>query len=169
MPFYFSFSVVCADWTVFSNSWDIKANVRLNDNVLYTNTFSAWSIPPFCVPIWPAIALTGCLQIHSIAQHDYNTLHGCANVTINFIAFNLVNWQMGCMDMGAAGIQFVEPNHEIVMATTTEKPPEIELETSDLIKTPTTQINLLEFNEDVTLPSSTILKSAIKSLKNRNV
>lgn len=122
---------MCADWLVFSESWNIRANVRLNNNVLYTNTFSAWRIPPFCVPIWPAIALTGCLQIHSVGQHELNTLHACGNVTINFISFNMFNWSVGCMDVGTGGIQLVEPNHEFSNSTTTEKPPEIELETSD--------------------------------------
>ncbi|XP_065364957.1 uncharacterized protein LOC135958016 [Calliphora vicina] len=160
---------LCADWTVFSNSWDIQANVRLNENVLYTNTFSAWNIPPFCVPIWPAIALTGCIQMHSITQHEFNTLHGCANLTINFIAFNLVNMQMGCMDVGAGGIQFVEPDHQVVSTTSTEKPPEIELETSDFIKIATPTMSNIELNEKVTTEGiSTMRQDSLSYLRSKN-
>uniref|UniRef100_A0A1A9W2T4 DUF4773 domain-containing protein n=1 Tax=Glossina brevipalpis TaxID=37001 RepID=A0A1A9W2T4_9MUSC len=137
---------LCADWTISTKSWDIRANVRLNEKTLYTNNFSAWNIPPFCAPIWPALALTGCLQIHSIGHHDYNTLHGCANVTLNFISFKLIDWPIGCMDIGVDGIQIVDPDHNI--SNTTEKPPEIELETSDLLKqTSTTTIVTVRVNE----------------------
>ncbi|XP_059219163.1 uncharacterized protein LOC106093191 isoform X1 [Stomoxys calcitrans] len=122
---------VCANWLVFSKTWDIRTNVRLNENVLYTNTFSAFNMPPFCIPIWPALALSGCFQIHSIGQHELNTLHACGNVTMNFITFNIFNWSMGCMDIGTGGIQAVEPNHEVVNSNETEKPPEIELVTSN--------------------------------------
>ncbi|KNC32146.1 hypothetical protein FF38_03502 [Lucilia cuprina] len=160
---------LCADWTVFSNSWDIQANVRLNENVLYTNTFSAWNVPPFCVPIWPAIALTGCVQLHSITQHEFNTLHGCANLTINFIAFNLINFQMGCMDVGTGGIQFVDPNHDIVSTTSTEKPPEIELETSDYVKTSTPTISSFELNDKITTErTSTMRQDSLSYLKSTN-
>ncbi|XP_059219164.1 uncharacterized protein LOC106093191 isoform X2 [Stomoxys calcitrans] len=122
---------LCANWLVFSKTWDIRTNVRLNENVLYTNTFSAFNMPPFCIPIWPALALSGCFQIHSIGQHELNTLHACGNVTMNFITFNIFNWSMGCMDIGTGGIQAVEPNHEVVNSNETEKPPEIELVTSN--------------------------------------
>ncbi|KAM7359437.1 uncharacterized protein ACRADG_012659 [Cochliomyia hominivorax] len=159
---------LCADWTVFSNSWNIQANVRLNDNVLYTNTFSAWNIPPFCVPIWPAIALTGCIQIHSIAQHEFNTLHGCANVTINFITFKLINFQVGCMDIGTGGIQIVEPDHQVISTTSTEKPPEIELETNDFIKVPTPTMSNLELNDEVTMSASTGRQDSLSYLRSTN-
>lgn len=161
-------NIVCADWTIFSNSWDIQANVRLNDNVLYTNTFSAWNIPPFCVPIWPAIALTGCIQMHSIAQHEYNTLHGCANMTINFITFKLINFQVGCMDIGTGGIQIVDPDHHFTTTTSTEKPPEIELETNDFFKDPTPTMSSIELNEKITLPSPTVREDSLSYLRSRN-
>lgn len=77
---------------------------------------------------------------------------------------------MGCMDVGAGGIQFVEPDHQVVSTTSTEKPPEIELETSDFIKiaTPPT-ISNIELNEKVTTEgASTIRQDSLSYLRSKN-
>uniref|UniRef100_A0A1A9V5Z2 DUF4773 domain-containing protein n=1 Tax=Glossina austeni TaxID=7395 RepID=A0A1A9V5Z2_GLOAU len=138
--------LICADWIISTKSWDIRASVRLNGNTLYTNTFFAANIPAFCVPIWPGLAITGCLQIHSIDHHDYNTLHGCANATLNFISLKLIDWPIGCMDIGVDGLQLVDADHSAL--NTTQKPPEIELETSDILeRAPTKTIVTVDVNE----------------------
>ncbi|XP_061391203.1 endothelin-converting enzyme 1-like [Musca vetustissima] len=104
---------LCLDWLVTSRTWMVQVNLRLNDRALYTNEFPAWQIPPFCFPISPQLFLTGCLQVHSLGHHNFNTLHACGNVTINVITFNLINWPIGCVDVGSSGVQLVEPNHDV--------------------------------------------------------
>lgn len=88
--------------------------MHINEKTLYTNKFSAWNIPPLCIPIYPPLTITGCLQVHSIGHHQFNTLHACGNLTINIMTFNLINLPVGCLDIGTGGIQLVEPNHDVV-------------------------------------------------------
>lgn len=107
---------MCLDWNVASRTWIISVNIRLNERILYANEFPAWNIPPFCFPISAPLALSGCLQVHSLGHHNFNTLHACGNVTLNVITFNLINWPLGCVDVGTSGIQMVEPDHDVYKA-----------------------------------------------------
>ncbi|XP_037940959.1 uncharacterized protein LOC119673916 [Teleopsis dalmanni] len=125
---------ICARWTTNQDLFDIRTDIILNGDTVLTNHFSGNEIPPFCIPL-PVplpLPLSGCLKLHGIRQHsDTSTLHACSNATLNFLSFELLNFQLACMDFSVRGIEVVDDSNDNGVTTTAN--PEISLGVVDEI------------------------------------
>ncbi|CAG9796740.1 unnamed protein product [Diatraea saccharalis] len=142
----------CALLTYEPTESTIDLEVKMNNDSVYRNTFSARNPPPFCVPIpvpyLPPGLVDLCIRLFDITVVQQK-LHVCMDMDTRVDKAPVLILHFDCMDMGFNGISLSKPGNQ----------PQSESTTAELIQQDS---DIFDSVTEISLPNTPMFNNSIK-------
>ncbi|XP_023017304.1 uncharacterized protein isoform X2 [Leptinotarsa decemlineata] len=101
----------CMNFTYDPNEFALTMNMFMNENSIYSNSFSAKNPPPLCLPVpvpYIPVQVQACAKLFNVFTPGRN-LHMCFDFETRIQNAAILVLHFDCMRMGTDGIALVKP------------------------------------------------------------
>ncbi|CAG9861394.1 unnamed protein product [Phyllotreta striolata] len=101
----------CLNFTYDPDEFAINMNVLMNNNNIYSNSFSAKNPPPLCIPLpvpYIPLQVQACARIYDVYAPGQN-LHMCLDFETRVQQATVLVLHFDCMRFGMDGAAFLKP------------------------------------------------------------
>ncbi|XP_018572082.1 uncharacterized protein LOC108911590 [Anoplophora glabripennis] len=112
----------CMNFTYDPYDFSVTSTMSMNENTIFSNTFSAKNPPPLCIPVpipYIPIQIETCARIYNVYTPGQN-LHMCFDFETRIQKATLFILHFDCIRMGLDGVALLKPDDMGGLSTSTE-------------------------------------------------